>query len=264
MTKRLISAIIGLVIFIPIVLQGGQLFNIAVYFISLLALKEFLDIKSAKKEIPKLIKFISYLFLTLLITFNSINQVTIFSVDLRIIASLFLTLLVPTVLYHNQNKYSVEDAFYLIGGILFLSISISLLILVRNKGTNLFIYLFLITIITDTYAYITGILIGKHTLLESISPNKTWEGLIVGIFFGTGIAGMYYYYVISPTTTWYYVFGITLFLCLIGQFGDLVFSAIKRYFNKKDFSNIIPGHGGILDRLDSIIFVLLGYMFLFP
>ena len=54
---------------------------------------------------------------------------------------------------------------------------------------------------------------------------------------------------------------MTLFLSIIAQFGDLVFSAIKRYFGKKDFSNIMPGHGGILDRLDSIIFVALGFMF---
>ena len=264
MTKRFISAIIALVVFIPILLQGGQIFDLAVYIISLLALKEFLDVKCLKKKIPSFIQFISYLFLTLLILFNSMNQVTVFSIDLRIIASLFLTLLVPTVLYHDQQKYSIQDAFYLIGGILFLSISISLFILIRNKGTSLLIYLFLITIMTDTYAYITGILIGKHTLLESISPNKTWEGLIVGTCFGVIIASMFYHYVIAPDMAWYWILTITFFLCLIGQFGDLVFSAIKRYFGKKDFSNIMPGHGGVLDRLDSIIFVLLGYMFLFP
>ena len=62
----------------------------------------------------------------------------------------------------------------------------------------------------------------------------------------------------------YVIILMTLFLSILGQFGDLVFSSIKRYFGKKDFSNIMPGHGGILDRFDSIIFVLLGFMFFIP
>ena len=59
----------------------------------------------------------------------------------------------------------------------------------------------------------------------------------------------------------YVIILMTMFLSILGQFGDLFFSAIKRYYGKKDFSNIMPGHGGILDRLDSIIFVILGFMF---
>ena len=72
---------------------------------------------------------------------------------------------------------------------------------------------------------------------------------------------MFYYTCVDPEVSKKLLVIVTLFLSLMGQFGDLVFSAIKRYFGKKDFSNLIPGHGGVLDRLDSMIFVMLSFMF---
>ena len=104
-------------------------------------------------------------------------------------------------------------------------------------------------------------LLGSHKLLESVSPKKTWEGMIGGTIFGVLISSTFYHVVVDPNLPIYVLLIITTFLSIIGQFGDLVFSAIKRYYNKKDFSNIMPGHGGVLDRLDSIIFVILGFMF---
>ena len=133
--------------------------------------------------------------------------------------------------------------------------------LIRNNSLWLTIYLFLITVTTDTYAYFTGMLIGKHKLLESISPKKTWEGMIGGTFFGTLIPVVFYHIMVSQATPIFNIVIVTLFLSILGQFGDLIFSCIKRYFGKKDFSNIMPGHGGVLDRLDSIIFVMLGFVF---
>lgn len=261
MKIRTISAALVLAVFIPVLITGGQIFDIFVYLISILGLKEFMDIKSKKKDMPSFIKFISYIIMTLIILFNVQSNENVFLIDFRILSALFLTLLTPTVLYHERTKYSVNDAFYLIGGILFLGISMSLLIIVRNISLELIIYLFLITIITDTYAYITGCLIGKNKMLESISPKKTWEGLLGGTIFGVLISSVYYHHVINSQLSIGVLILITLFLSLIGQFGDLVFSAIKRYFDKKDFSNIMPGHGGVLDRLDSMIFVILGFMF---
>lgn len=261
MKTRVISATFMLLIFVPVLFIGGNAFGIGVYLISLLALREFLNIKNEKKYIPAFIKFISYILLTLLILVNSnVNEIT-FSIDYRVLAGLFISYLIPTVLYHNREKYSINDAFYLIGGILFLSISMSLLILIRNKSLALTIYLFLISIVTDTYAYFIGSLIGKHKLLESISPKKTLEGMIAGTVFGTFIGTVFYYLFVSNATPIYVIVLITLFLSVIGQFGDLVFSAIKRYFSKKDFSNMVPGHGGILDRMDSFIFIVLCFVF---
>lgn len=261
MKKRVLSASLMLIVFIPLLIIGGPLFNFGVYLVSLLALKEFISIKNEKKYVPSFIKFISYIILTLLILTNTQLKELTFSIDYRVLAALFISYLLPTVLYHDREKYSVNDAFYLIGGVLFLGISMSLMILIRSNSLALLIYIFLISIITDTYAYIIGSLIGKHKMLEVISPKKTWEGMIGGTVFAVAFGTVFYHLFVSATTPIYVIAIVTLFLSILAQYGDLVFSAIKRYFGKKDFSNLIAGHGGVLDRIDSVIFVLLGFIF---
>lgn len=261
MMQRTISAAIMLLIFVPIFIIGGTIYNIAILVLSILALKEFLDMKQTKKELPIFIQFISYVLLTLFVLMNMTNTDIIFSIDYRIITGLFLVFSLPSVLYHDRSLYSIVDSFYMIGSIFFLGMSFSLMILLRNINIETITYLFIVTMMTDTYAYLIGMLIGKHKLLESISPKKTWEGTIAGSLFGTFIATCFYITFVNSNVELYIVIIMTLFLSILGQFGDLFFSSIKRYYGKKDFSNLIPGHGGILDRFDSIIFVILGFMF---
>lgn len=261
MIQRLISAIVMLAIIIPAFILGGTIFNILILVLSVLGLREFLNIKQTKKDVPFFIQFISYVMLTLFICTNVSNKDIIYSVDYRLITGLFLVFSVPAVLYHDRSLYSIVDSFYFIGAIFFLGISFSLMILYRNMNVELLIYLVLITAFTDTFAYIIGMLIGKHKLIEEVSPKKTWEGTIAGSIFGTFIATCFYITIIDSCIELYIVVFMTLFLSVLGQFGDLFFSSIKRYYSKKDFSNLIPGHGGILDRLDSIIFVILGFTF---
>lgn len=261
MKQRVISAIIAFLIFIPIFLKGGMLFNLAIYGVSMIALWEFLHIKNIRKELPSFITFISYIIMTLFVLANTSSQDLIYSIDYRVVVGLFLVFLVPVVLYHDRSQYSIVDAFYLIGGIFFLGTSFSLLITLRNISLEIIIFLFTVTIMTDTYAYLVGRWIGKTKLLESLSPKKTLEGMIGGTVAGVFVGTVFYHTVIDPELPIYIIIFITTFLSILGQLGDLFFSAIKRYYGKKDFSNIMPGHGGILDRLDSIIFVILGFMF---
>ena len=103
-------------------------------------------------------------------------------------------------------------------------------------------------------------LVGKHKLAPEISPKKTIEGAIGGSFMGTIVATLFYNTVISATTPLVFVIVITAMLSVVGQIGDLAFSAIKRYYGQKDFSDLIPGHGGILDRFDSLVFVVLAFV----
>ncbi len=259
MKTRIISAIIMLILLVPLILAGGMWFNIGLYIISIIALKEFLDIKDSKKPIPSFIRFIAYVFLTLLMLVGMNSNGETYALDYKLLTALVILFLFPTVLYHERKKYSINDAFYLIGGILFLGISLALFITIREMGLKMFVFLISIPIITDIFAYVTGMLIGKHKLLPEISPNKTWEGLIGGTIFSVFACSLFYYTCINPEVSKILLLCVCTFLSIVGQFGDLVFSAIKRYFGKKDFSNIIPGHGGVLDRLDSMIFVMLGF-----
>ena len=248
-------------VLIPILLIGGFTFNFLIYLLSIIALKEFLDIKQTKKRLPSFIVFISFVVMTLFVFSDISVSSIIYAIDFRVIAGLFISFLLPVVMFHDREKYSINDAFYLIGGVFFLGASFHTFILLRASGLEMTLYLLLITICTDTYAYITGSLIGKNKLLESISPKKTWEGMIGGTLFGTFIPSYYFHLVINPSINIFSVILITLFLSVLAQFGDLVFSSVKRYFGAKDFSNLIPGHGGVLDRVDSLIFVALGFMF---
>ena len=261
MKQRVISAIVAFLIFIPIFIIGGFTFNLAFYILTVLALKEFMKVKEKYKKFPDFIRLIAYIMITILYFQCTLNGELNFSFDYRMIASLFLTLLLPVVLYHNDKVYNIKDAFYLLGGVSFLGFSMSLFYMYRTISLKLLVFLFLITIITDSYAYFSGRLIGKNKLLEVISPNKTWEGTIIGSLVGTFVCSAYYLAVINPEVSLFSISIVVLFLSLIGQFGDLFFSSIKRKYDVKDFSNIMPGHGGILDRLDSIIFVMLAFTF---
>lgn len=250
---RLISAFVALAIFIPLIILGGVWLKIAACILSVLAMKEFLDLPHKNKR-PKYVDIIFYAFAILLTYVNERREVYY-----------LLAFLIPmlAVIYCNDNKkYNADESFKLSAMVILVGTVFNKFIAIRNESIWLFVYLFLITMMTDTYAHAAGSLIGKHALAPKISPNKTWEGAIAGGVFGTLIASVFYYIVISQDVNLFGLIMVTLFLSCLGQLGDLFFSAVKRNHNIKDFSNIMPGHGGVLDRLDSIIFVVIGYIIL--
>lgn len=259
MKTRIISAVVALIIFIPLLLIGGLFFDIAVFVLACLGLREFLNIRSKEKKIPLPIQAISYLSIGLIFS-TSIGK-GIYEMDLaRWVTSLIaLALLIPVLFYFKKGEYSVEDALATLAGTLFLGFIFAFAVRIRYTSLPLLIYLLLITTMTDTFAFVTGILIGKHPMSPNISPKKTWEGLAGGLAFGVLISTVFYINVINPEVNlWIIILG-SLFLCLLGQFGDLFFSCLKRTHDQKDFSNLMPGHGGVLDRFDSLIFVILGF-----
>jgi phosphatidate cytidylyltransferase len=117
------------------------------------------------------------------------------------------------------------------------------------------LFALLIVWLTDTGAYIFGRLFGKRKLWPEISPNKTVEGFVGGILCSTIVAVVFSIYYDMPLSLFPLLL-VTWLLSLFGQLGDLVESALKRHFDVKDSGTLLPGHGGILDRFDSFIFVL--------
>lgn len=258
MKKRVLSAIIMIIIVVPVIYFGGNIFRLGVGILSILALKEIFDLKKSHNELPFLVQFIGMVALLFLVLAEYDGAYSIlFGLTYKGIAILLLSLLVLS-LFYSDNKYTTKDAFFLIGTILLLGTSFNTMILIRMIDIYLFVYLIIIFVLTDTFAMFGGMLFGKHKLCPKISPKKTIEGSCLGSLLGSSGALVFYHYIISPLN--FKIIVATICLSIIGQFGDLIFSKIKRENGIKDFSNMIPGHGGILDRLDSSIAIMLGFL----
>ncbi len=115
-------------------------------------------------------------------------------------------------------------------------------------------YVLLTAILTDTFAYLVGSKFGRHRLAEKISPKKSIEGAVAGLLAGGFLSALFAYFLDVFTVSFWIVLLISLSISIVAQFGDLVASKFKRNHSIKDFSNLIPGHGGIMDRFDSWIF----------
>ena len=254
MKKRIISAIIMLMIAIPLIILGKKAFLLGIAVIGLMSFYEIIKLN----KYPKIVKILSFISYMIIIFNNYESNFLINNFDFKLLALAILLTLIPVIKYQPSNEYTTSDAFSLTSFLLLVGLGLNFLLSTRNYSLSYFILLMLIPIFTDTFAYFGGMLIGKHKV-TNLSPKKTWEGCITGLLVSTILSSIYYIYFIGNTLTLNKVL-ILILASIIAQIGDLFFSAIKRNHNIKDFSNLIPGHGGIIDRLDSIIFV--SYLFI--
>lgn len=251
MKQRTISGIVLLLVLISSMVISSQLFAILMVIAAVIGFNEFFTVKIGKNKELTFIKLIGML----LVVFISLNNI-FYKVDLNVLILLpLLGLSLPMLLYNNK-LYNIVDALFVIGIVYFIGLSFGNIVLMRDISMSRCIFIFIISFVTDTYAYIGGSLIGKHKLTE-ISPKKTIEGSLVGTLMGVVVGSVYYFYVVAGVSLVESIL-LCLFLTVLSELGDLVFSSIKRNFNIKDYSNLIPGHGGILDRFDSVIYVSLG------
>ena len=166
-----------------------------------------------------------------------------------------LALLIYTVF--SKNRISFDDAGVTALGALYAGMGFHLMMQARAQSVWVILYALLIVWITDSGAYLIGRKLGRHKLAPHVSPNKTWEGSIGGSLVSVIVVGLYLAF--SPVK---FAYGLPIMLLLTvvlsvgGQIGDLIESAFKRHYGVKDSGKILPGHGGILDRFDSLLFVL--------
>lgn len=165
---------------------------------------------------------------------------------------IILLLLAYTVLM--KNKFTFEDCGFLILSAIYVGLGFYYFMETREAGLVYIFYAILVILSTDTGAYFFGRAIGKNKLWPEISPNKTIEGALGGIFLAAVVAVVFNYF-FPVHSSIIVVLLVTIAASIFAQIGDLVESAIKRYYHVKDSGKLLPGHGGILDRFDSWLFV---------
>ena len=255
---RIISSVVGLLLLIGAVIISKETLAVAVFILAILGINEIYSAFSNAGYKP--IKPIGYVlcFIILLIGFfNSIPDMTqVYRIALFGSFVIFLILYtLPVFLY---GKYSTVDVSVTLYGIFYVIFLFMFIVLTRRLeyGSH-FVWLILLGAwSTDTFGYFVGTKFGKKKLAPKLSPHKTVEGSVAGVIGSIIIIVLYgivlqRYLVHIP----YYHYIIIGALCgIISQVGDLVASATKRYTKIKDYGYIIPGHGGILDRFDSVLF----------
>lgn len=255
---RALSGVVYITLLISATLYSQYSFSLLFGIFMLLSVTEFCKLIHLKNSIPILLTFICYV---VFVFFQTINFTTDF---LLVLAALFVSVNLIIDLFIEKGKAKSDELGKYVK--LFGYIILPFVILMKTPyvqgafNPKIIIGIFVLIWTNDTFAYIVGKSIGKHKLLERISPKKTIEGFLGGLIFSI-VAGylLSLYYVFFTPLIW---ISTAVIVSVIGTVGDLVESKFKRSAGVKDSGKIMPGHGGILDRLDSIIFAI-PFLFLF-
>ncbi len=250
MNKRYLGALLlsPLLIFLFV---GGFYLKYFTLIVALLGMYEFYNVVKKKNINP--ISYIGYaLCIVYYLFLNKANNFE--TIMMILVVAVFIMLCIPVL----DIKYTFVDVSVTILGFIYIAMFFSFIVLVNSKpnGNYLVWLIFLSSWLCDTTAYYVGRHMGKKKLCPKVSPNKTVEGSLGGLI-GSATACTIFGFVLNSlgVNISIYHFAIIGLLCgVFCQFGDLIASSIKRYVNAKDYSNLIPGHGGILDRFDSILF----------
>lgn len=243
MKTRFFTTLLIAAFIIPALLFGGWILKALIAFIIIFGGSEFLSLSDHKKNWPIFVKpvLIACIFVIILLPeelqfpFIGISSLFCFAIPVY------------------DEEFSVQDAFLSVSFLSFFYLIATSFLTIYDTNPLYIWYIIFATYLCDTAAYFSGYFFGKHKLNPRISPKKTIEGAIGGWLFGaigSFLFGLYFLPELSVITLCI----ASAILSVMGQIGDLSFSAMKRCFHVKDFSNLLPGHGGILDRLDSLIF----------
>lgn len=264
MKTRLITSGIAIVLALTIIILGSFfsiVVTIALSLVSLILCGEFL---SARKLNKNLRLFLPCLIFSFLIPLMSYLNWTPPADNVRYIPYFLFVFGMFVMSVVNYRTVRMDDLMFAVTGVSVITISLSILnILVWTDPSHAAFWIIIclgIPWIADSAAYFAGSYLGKHKLCPNISPHKTVEGAVGGILGGT-LSGLLFgviFQLIYGDVTIYY--GVLLLLGVINSvisiFGDLTFSIIKRGCHIKDFGSIMPGHGGLLDRFDSVLFCI--------
>ena len=251
MLTRIISGAVLTLILVGAVAGGGITMFALALFITGMGLFELYRVVGIHKSALGITGYVAAALYYAMLWFDKLQYLDYYCVALGII--------IMFVYVCSFKKMKASQAAFALLGIFYVAIPISYIYRIRimENGIFIFILLFVCSWIADTCAYFTGVTLGKHKLCPHLSPKKSVEGAIGGIL-GATVIGLIYGLILGN----YLGANLGPVFAIIGAagsfisiFGDLAASAIKRNYDVKDYSNLIPGHGGILDRFDSMIFV---------
>ena len=252
MKQRLISAFFGILILILVLFSSQSVFDVIVAIISAMAIYEVVNAIGLKEY--KLMKYTALL-MPAVLTLASCYSYESISPCVYLFVAVFLILML-----FNHKKYTFAKTAMFITVSVMLSVSFLHVGMIRKlDNSNLDLLVLLIGCwITDSCAYFAGYFLGKHKLAPTISPKKTIEGSVGGVVGVIVILIAYAYVAANIMNVGVNIYSVILVGVICGifsQLGDLCASVIKRENDVKDFGNIMPGHGGVMDRFDSFLFV---------
>jgi phosphatidate cytidylyltransferase len=263
--KRSISGAVYILLLIASIEYSIETFFILFGVFLLIAVFEFCNLVHLNKIAPILIACLFYIIfykISIAVQGDDIFYILRYNrnFDLAVLCfSLLVSLKCIVFLFDNKNLKidSFSKFVYLIGYIILPFVIITKIPFgIKGYNPNILISIFILIWTNDTFAYLVGKSIGKHKLFERISPKKTIEGFLGGVVFALIASYLISkYFLMLPEKNTYIWLIIAAIVGVFGTIGDLVESKFKRIAEKKDSGNIMPGHGGILDRLDSVIFV---------
>ena len=254
-SKRIASGfIVGLAVIIILLIPNNLIIGLLLALIALTAMDEYLK---AVSKVSKPIKWMGYLSCIIVAIVNFTPEQYITSILMYSIPSILLILFAQVIA--TDMKTTFKDMAYTFFGICYIPVFIMFLSLINamNNGKILLVYVLMASWGTDVFAYTMGCKFGKHKF-SKVSPKKSIEGCIAGTLGAVLIMTVYTLILNNYFSFEYSYFMIVILgvvLSLIGQIGDFAASCIKRYVDIKDYGNLLPGHGGMLDRIDSVLFI---------
>lgn len=245
---RLISGIFLVIAALLTIISGGYVLFVTLLCVSLLGIQELYKAMEVHKDGIGLLEMAGYLgavlyYASLLLDFERYGM-------MAVLLGLVLLMFVYVFTYPKYEADQVMSAFF---GVVYVAVMLSFIFLTRNlEGGKFIVWLiFLCSWGCDTCAYCVGMLIGKHKMAPVLSPKKSIEGAVGGVVGAAALGAIYAAVTHGPLVEYAVICAVG---ALISMVGDLVASAIKRNRGIKDYGKLIPGHGGILDRFDSVIF----------
>lgn len=247
MKERILTGIALIAVFAYAILLNPTLLSFLIYAIVVIAGYEIYDAR--KNDLKKY----TVIFPMILVALSGLVEYEYVSTIIGITIITMFTLAV------FEESFTYDLVAYFITMTSLLIVALSSVDKVLEFGNLVFLYVLIATYATDTFALFGGKFFGKHKLIERISPKKTVEGAIVGYVASVIISICFGIFVIDsiPKTV---IIIASMLMPIFSQIGDLAFSLIKRKFGIKDFGKIFPGHGGVLDRIDSLIFALITFI----